>query len=580
MYSTRNLISDTWLYVKPYKKKFWLATFLRIISDISWLYPPYALAVIVNFFSDYTSEKSIAPIYTAFLLTLVSIVIRYWGLYFAKSTIFRICQKIDLDAQSWSIRHLMLLDMSWHEKESAGSKFKRIERGALSLNRLLRIWINNIIEIAINLLGVIIIILKFDFGMGVTITIFLTTYYFLARFYRKKAVAVSTIVNLKEEQRSGLLFESINNIRSVKVMSMASKILANLETNAIDLFATIKKRIYWFQFGNSIRNFYGQIFRISAMIFIVYGILKGNYEVGFLILFVGYFGNVLQSINELTDTSEDFAVAKIAVSRMQDILRTPIVIDDENKKVVFPHKWQTITLNNVSFSYQDKPVLNNISFEVKRGEKIGIVGLSGAGKSTLFKLLLKERESYDGEIYFDDIPLRNISKKDYFEHVAVVLQDTELFNASLRDNITITNPKEEKNETSFRNAIEVAHVKDLMEKLPEGAGSIIGEKGVKLSGGEKQRVGIARAIFKNPQLFLLDEATAHLDIESEEKIRDSLHEFFKNVTAIVIAHRLTTIKEMDKIIVIENGKIIESGNFAELHKTKGRFFELWEKQKL
>ena len=270
MYSTRNLISDTWLYVKPYKKKFWLATFLRIISDISWLYPPYALAVIVNFFSDYTSEKSIAPIYTAFLLTLVSIVIRYWGLYFAKSTIFRICQKIDLDAQSWSIRHLMLLDMSWHEKESAGSKFKRIERGALSLNRLLRIWINNIIEIAINLLGVIIIILKFDFGMGVTITIFLTTYYFLARFYRKKAVAVSTIVNLKEEQRSGLLFESINNIRSVKVMSMASKILANLETNAIDLFATIKKRIYWFQFGNSIRNFYGQIFRISAMIFIVY----------------------------------------------------------------------------------------------------------------------------------------------------------------------------------------------------------------------------------------------------------------------------------------------------------------------
>ena len=164
--------------------------------------------------------------------------------------------------------------------------------------------------------------------------------------------------------------------------------------------------------------------------------------------------------------------------------------------------------------------------------------------------------------------------------MAVVLQDTELFNASLRDNITITNQKEEKNEKLLENSIKTAHVRDFMAKLPDGIESVIGEKGIKLSGGEKQRVGIARAIFKNPQILLLDEATSHLDIESEEKIKDSLHKFLKSVTAIVIAHRLTTIKEMDKIIVIENGKIIESGNFAGLYGAKRRFFELWEKQKL
>ena len=493
---------------------------------------------------------------------------------------FRISEKTALDAELKSIKHLMLLDISWHEKESAGSKFKRIERGASSIERILRIWINNIIEIVIILVGIILIILKFDFGIGVAVSIFLITYYFLAHFYRKRAVLASDVVNAKEEYRSGIIFESINNIRSVKVMSMANKILDILSTNAADLFETIKKRIYWFQAGNSLRNFYAHIFRIGAMIFIVYGVLEGKYEIGFLVLFTGYFGSVWQSISELSDVSEDFAIAKNAVFRMQTILNTPITIDDENGKIKFPNRWKTISVKNVSFSYQDKLVLDDVSFEVKRGEKVGIVGLSGAGKSTLFKLLLKEYESYNGEIAFDGVALKNISKKDYFNHLAVVLQDTELFNASLRDNITITNQKEEKNEKLLENSIKTAHVRDFMAKLPDGIESVIGEKGIKLSGGEKQRVGIARAIFKNPQILLLDEATSHLDIESEEKIKDSLHKFLKSVTAIVIAHRLTTIKEMDKIIVIENGKIIESGNFAGLYGAKRRFFELWEKQKL
>ncbi len=580
MYSTRNLISDIWPFIKAYKKGFWFATFCRIIADLSWLYPPYALAVIVDFFSDYTYGETLAPLYIAFSLTIVSAIVRYFGVYIAKSMIYKMSNRVDLDVQFKSIQHLMLLDMSWHEKESAGSKFKRIERGSASVGQILKFWINNIIEIVINLIGIIFIFLKFDLGMGIAVSFFLMTFYLLARFYRKRAVVASDIVNSKEEHRSGMLFESIDNIRSVKVMSMAEKILSNLSANASDIFEAIKKKIYWFQFGSSIRNFYAYIFRIGAMIFITYGILEGKYEIGFLILFITYFSRIWESIGELTDVSEDFAIAKNAICRLQAILDVPIVIDDEDGKTKFPKDWKTISIKNVSFAYQGRPVLDNVSFEIKRGEKVGIVGLSGAGKSTLFKLLLKEHESYSGEIVFDDVPLKDISKKDYFNYLAVVLQDTELFNASLRDNIVITNQKEEENKELIENAIETAHIDDFIMKLPEGIDSMIGEKGIKLSGGEKQRVGIARAIFKNPQILLLDEATSQLDIESEGKIQDSLHHFFKNVTAVIVAHRLTTIKEMDKIIVIENGKIIESGSFAELSKLKGRFFELWGQQKL
>jgi ABC-type multidrug transport system fused ATPase/permease subunit len=313
--------------------------------------------------------------------------------------------------------------------------------------------------------------------------------------------------------------------------------------------------------------------------FIVYGISQGNYSVGFLILFYGYFGNILQSIGELAEITQDYIVAKLAVGRMMDLLHEPVTIDREDEKLPFPEDWEKIIFKNISFLYGENAVLENVSFSIKRGERIGVVGLSGAGKSTLFKLLLKEHEDYTGEILIDDTPLRAISKSSYFVHAAPVLQDTEVFNFSLRNNITLANENEASNEELFERALRVSHVADFVPKLPKGVETLIGEKGVKLSGGERQRVGIARAVFKNPQILLLDEATSHLDVESEEKIRTSLHEFFQSVTAIVIAHRLTTIRGMDRILVLENGHIIEDGTFEELIKKQGRFFELWEKQK-
>ena len=580
MYTTRNLIRDIWPYIRPYRRTFWLATCARAASDLSWLYLPYALAVIINFFGSYKPGQALTPLYWAFGLSFVAAITRQLGMYLAKTSAIAMGEQASLDAQQKAVKHLMLLDMSWHEKESVGNKFKRIDRGIDAIDRIIRIWIYNFIEITINLAGITLIFLKFDLAIGITVSAFLVVYYLLARHFRHKAVLISDVVNAKEEHRSGIIFEAINNIRSVKVMSMSGKILKTLKANAADLLASVKQRIFWFQTGGALRNTLANIFRLCVMAYIAYGILQGRYQIGFLVLFVTYFGTILTSIAEFTDVSEDFAVAKNAYARLQAILDTPITIDDETGKVKIPADWQTLRLKDISFSYDRKKVLDRLSFEVKRGEKLGIVGLSGAGKSTLFKLLLKEHESYQGEISFDHTPLKTIGKKDYFNHLAVVLQDTELFNASLRDNITITNQKQERNKQLLDQAIEIAHVGDFMSKLPKGLNSIIGEKGTKLSGGEKQRVGLARAVFKQPQILLLDEATSHLDIESEKKIQDSLHRFFQNVTAIVIAHRLTTIKEMDRIIVIEKGRVSESGSFAELYAARGRFYELWEKQKI
>src|SRR6185295_4062548 len=200
--------------------------------------------------------------------------------------------------------------------------------------------------------------------------------------------------------------------------------------------------------------------------------------------------------------------------RLEHILHEPVGIEATKNKQEFPSDWKELRIKHLSFGYNQNDVLQDISFTVHRGERVGIVGLSGAGKTTLFKLFMKEHEGYRGKISFDEVSLDTIEKQSYVRHVASVLQDTEVFNFPLRENIRIANP--DGTEAMLQQALATAHVQDFLYKLPKGVETVIGEKGFRLSGGEKQRLGIARAIYKQPQLLLLDEATSHLDVESEK----------------------------------------------------------------
>ena len=579
-YSTYDLARDLRPYLRPYTGRIIFSTVLRVIGDVLLLYPAYALAETVNFLTDYIDGQSLEPLVQIFVLFCTAIVVQHVLHYWAKIMLFAVSEQIAIDSQLGCIKHVCALDIGWHEHENTGSKLKKITRGARSTDRVLRIWISSMLPIAVELIGALIIIAKFDFTIALVTFIFMLSYYFLARVFRKRAAQATLRANMQEEQVEGLLFESLNNIRTIKVLGMANVLLSRLSVASKDLYIKIRRRIFWFQTGGYTRGAYAQLFQVVMLTVITYGVIQGHYEVGFLVLFNLYFSKVLSAVGNMAEVAQDYEVAKLSIGRMFEILNEPIRIDAEEGKVSFPTKWETISFKNVSFAYNDNVVLDNISFDIRRGEKVGIVGLSGAGKTTIFKLLLKEYESYTGDIFVDGVPLRDISRSDYFAYTAVVLQDTEVFNFSLKENITLANTRKTYRSELFRKALRVSYVNDFMRRLPEGMNTLIGEKGVRLSGGERQRLGIARAVFKDPQLLLLDEATSHLDIESEEKIRISLHEFFDTVTAVVIAHRLTTIKEMDTILVLEHGKILEKGNFEKLYGEKGRFYELWEKQSL
>lgn len=578
-YSTWNLVKDIYGYIRPYRKKFWVATLLRLLGDVINLYPTIAIAQIVTFFSKYHVGDSLSYFWLIVGLWALTSFLRSVLTPGSKNLMFQVSEKAAIDISLESTKHLFNLDIAWHEKENAGSKLKKIQRGSNGVDRIIRMWVNNYIEIAVNFIGMVIILWRGDKTVGLIILAFVMVHFIFSSSLLKKAKKVVQEINEQDEDISGLVFQAMNNIRSIKVVGIGEKIYNLISVQYIEFFKKIKKRILLFQVRGFLLNFIGIFFRIGAFIFIGYGIAQGRLEVGFLVLFNGYFMRVWQSVSELADATQDLIINKLAIARMREMLSEPARIDDEKNKIEFPKTWNRIVVNDLSFAYGKNQVLKNISFTINKGERVGIIGLSGAGKTTLFKLLLKENENFTGDILFDGISIKEIKKASYLKNMGVVLQDTEVFNFTLRENITIASD-DDLGEEELQQALDIAHVTDFVSKLPKGINTMIGEKGIKLSGGEKQRLGIARAIYKKPQVLFMDEATSHLDLESEEKIQDSLHKFFQKVTAVVVAHRLTTIKEMDKILVIEKGQLVESGSFDELYNLKGRFFELWEKQKL
>lgn len=577
-YATSNLIQDIWDYLKPYRGRFAWGTFLRASSDLVWLFPTWALSEIITLASNYQAGDSLELFWT--YMTAIAVVALYHHITHdgAKYVMYQISENIRLDSIKQTIRHLFKLDSDWHEQENSGNKLQKIHKAGESLDQLLRMYVDLFIESSINLIGITVVLLSLGTWMSAIMLVFFVTYFILARKLTQKSSASSLKANGQWEKFEGVLFESVNNIATIRALGFWKPIMRWLERRSIKLYSAIRNRIFWYRTRSMLLNLWRELFRQLILGYVIWNVFAGNLEVGTISLVMLYFIKISDSAGELSEVAYHFELSRIAMMRLREILSTKPTAE-ESGTLSFPKNWQKLEVKDLRFAYQKNEVLKGLNFEIKRGEKIGIVGISGAGKSTLFKLLLKLYDRYEGSITFDQKELRDIKRESYLKHFSYVPQETELFNLSLKENVTLA--LEESTEgPQLKRALQVAHVEDFLNKLPEGVESQIGEKGIRLSGGERQRVGMARAIYKNPEILFMDEATSHLDAESESKIQDSLHELFQNVTAIVIAHRLSTLKEMDRILVLEKGRIVEEGNFEALLKKKGVFFRLWEKQRI
>ncbi|MCB0477772.1 MAG: ABC transporter ATP-binding protein [Crocinitomicaceae bacterium] len=302
--------------------------------------------------------------------------------------------------------------------------------------------------------------------------------------------------------------------------------------------------------------------------------LTGEDFLGFIIVF----SQLMRPIQGIATSVANLAKGSAAIERINKILLADEKIrDPENPKEVSEVK-ESIRFNNVSFGYADIPVLQNINFEIKRGQTIALVGESGSGKTTLADLVPRFYDVNDGSITIDGVDIRENKVKELREIIGIVSQEAILFNDSVKNNISFGMPNA--TDEQIMEAAKIANAHDFIMSLEEGYNTNIGERGNKLSGGQKQRLSIARAVLKNPPILILDEATSALDTESEKVVQDALNKLMENRTSIVIAHRLSTIKHADTIYVINKGEIVESGDHDTLISKRGYYYNLCNIQSL
>lgn len=325
---------------------------------------------------------------------------------------------------------------------------------------------------------------------------------------------------------------------------------------------------------------------ITASVYLIISDASGlnHTSLGLMVLTLTYMFQIVRNVGALPEliTQHDDLITKMYPT-LKYLSNEYEDIRDTSKPVKLIIKQGEIDIDRVSFSYLSHsnkgskiPVFTNLSIKVKGGEQIGIVGLSGAGKSTLANLLLRFDEIDSGSIKIDGIDIRDVKQSELRSNIAYVPQEPLLFHRTIKENIAYYNNEEDDSEVI--KAAKAAHAHEFIEKLPDGYDTIVGERGIKLSGGQKQRVAIARAILKKAPLMIFDEATSALDSESEQIIQRALPEIIGSQTAIVVAHRLSTIAGLHRIIVMHEGTVVESGSHDELLALKGRYYSLWQKQ--
>ncbi|MDD4151001.1 MAG: ABC transporter ATP-binding protein [Candidatus Gracilibacteria bacterium] len=579
---SNSLLKWMWFFVSPFKTKFFLFSINRIIFFSSFAISPFFITKLIDFIgsSDFKTNPNIAYNYIIGigLFILFSACIGYLRKY---EQMFY--DKLKRIFSIFAMSHTMNIQLSWHENQATGNKIQKIFKSRDSLKDLLRLFYGEGLRFIVNIVVIFTVIsLNASFIFIIFIFLYILSFLILAILTGKKQGKIEDIVNIFFEDVMGKIYEFASSIITVKFFGL-QKFVKNktieVETiqmeNTSKLFHTIQTR--WV-----ILNGFAALGFMLISIFAIHERILGTISTGVLIMIIWYTREVWGLVDSIGDIYETFIGDKNGFMRLVEQLKIPKEKLDFVEFKDFPKNFKKMKFENVYFGYGEKNTLKNINLEIKSGEKIALVGKSGAGKSTFTKLLSKQFIVDSGNIYIDNIDIKNIEKLSITKHSSIVLQDTELFNISIKDNILLDfdGSEKEKNQV-VQNALKMSHSNIFVDKLVDKEDTIIGERGVKLSGGEKQRIGIARAIARNAEIIIFDEATSSLDTESEREIQKAMGEIFEGKTAFIIAHRLSTIKDVDRILVFDNGQIVEDGNFQELLSIKdGYFAKLWNMQKL
>ncbi|MFK7815632.1 MAG: ABC transporter ATP-binding protein/permease [Gammaproteobacteria bacterium] len=563
-------------YIWAYRWRVLIALVCLVIAKVATVAVPLILKRIVDSL-DVEASLLLLPLglllaYGALRLT-TAIFNELRDVLFARVR-YRAIQKLSTRV----LEHLHNLPLRFHLERQTGSITRDLERGTQSLSAIINYMVFIIVPtfVELGLVAAILLgayALKFSVATLITIILYIG-FTLLVTNWRMK---YRHEMNRLDSQASSIAVDSLLNYETVKYfnneryeLSRYGETLSQWENAAVKSITTM-----------SMLNF-GQAFIIAIgvtiiMIFAAGGVADGSMTLGDLVLVNALMLQLFVPLNTLGIVYRQITYSLADMDMLVKLLQKDTEIKDVQHADSLKVSTAKIEFDNVSFSYnEDREILNDVSLSIPSGHKVAVVGPSGAGKSTIARLLFRFYDVTEGAVRIDDQDVRECTQQSLHENIAVVPQDTVLFNESIYFNIQYAKPGASKEE--IEQAARLANIHDFIEQLPQQYETIVGERGLKLSGGEKQRIAIARAVLKNPRIVIFDEATSSLDSQSESMILNAMQEVTQGVTTLVIAHRLSTIVDADSIYVFDHGRIIESGNHRELLALKGTYANMWALQ--
>ncbi|MDU0463045.1 ABC transporter ATP-binding protein [Staphylococcus ureilyticus] len=571
-------------FVKPYKWRIIATILVGILKfGIPMLIPlliKYVIDDIINNGAISVEEKfarlGIALGIAVFIFVIVRPPIEFLRQYLAQWT----SNKILYDIRKRLYNHLQALSARFYANNQAGQVISRVindveQTKDFILTGLMNIWLDCItIIIALSIMFVLDV--KLTLAAIIVFPVYILTVYFffgrLRNLTRKRSQALAEV--------QGFLHERVQGMSVIKSFAIEDNEAVNFDKHNSNFlqraFTHTRWNAYSFAAINTVTDL-GPLIVIGSGAVLA---INGSITVGTLAAFVGYleqlFGPLRRLVSSFTTLTQSFASMDRVFQLMDESY------DIKNKKGALPLEIQEgrIEINNVSFRYNadESTILNHINLDIEQGETVAFVGMSGGGKSTLINLIPRFYDVTDGEIKIDGTNIKSYLTGSLRHQIGLVQQDNVLFSDTIKENILLGRPDATDEEVIA--AAKMANAHDFIMELTDGYDTEVGERGVKLSGGQKQRISIARIFLNNPPIIILDEATSALDLESESIIQDALNILSKDRTTLIVAHRLSTITHADKIVVIENGEIVESGTHRELLAKKGAYEHLYSIQNL
>lgn len=578
--STKEFWAKLWQLLSESHRLIFVILAFTVVAALLDLLKPYIVKLVIDSLTNFKKED------LTLMIMLVGVFfaadqIRSWVTYLNNIRILRLSVDIEYNLGLKAQKKLMFLPLGYHETENTGNKIVKIERGIQRIMNLTENIAWEVVPILIQISFSLAALFLTDYRLGLSLLILTPIFLYLTFRANKKMQPYRKEMYKKYEEASGKMAQSIININAVQSFVQEEQELSNFDK--IKKAISENEHFQWSKvmLSNMWRNSLVNLGTTTVLLIGIYLVYQNEITIGSLIFAFTMSVNSYSALFRLSRFYDRMEEGKEGVIRLLDLFAVESDLIEKDDAYKPEDVKGEIEFKDVSFNYNNskKSALNKINFTIEAGKMVALVGPSGSGKTTIARLIYRHYDPMGGEVMLDGQNLKDYNLHGFRKFLAIVPQEVEVFDVSVRENIAYAKPNATQEE--IEEAAKTANAHEFISKLDKGYDTLVGERGIKLSGGQRQRLGIARALLADPKVLIFDEATSNLDSQSEALIKEAMDRISKNRTTIIIAHRLSTIKKADKIIVLEDGEVVESGSHTELaHVKGGLYYKLLKLQEL